>query len=152
MKLVLKLFVLLVLAAGLLSWKLSFWTPPGRTFHVGSWTFGGHEFQVWQRKNEDFSEPFTTALFVRSSTNQIWQIYSLDHQDFCAPTVRLHQKGFDIEVVKEHRYLGTYDLKAGTYLRVGQAAPIHEGTILEPKHWWLANDPTSISNKMRGEI
>src|SRR6266498_840855 len=100
------LLVIGVIAWG--SWEFHFWTAPGRTFHVGSWKFLGFEFQVWQRKNKALTEPFITAMFVRDQTNEVWQAFSIGHQDLYAPRIRLREMDSKVQVLRGSKLLGIF--------------------------------------------
>ena len=121
-----------------LSWKVHFWSHPGKTFHLGNWKFGTYDFQIWQRKNEGFAEPFTTALFVRPTGSRLWKAYSLGHQDFYTPPVKLEHKDSEVEVFYGDKSLGVFDLTTGNYLRAGQLNPIEEGGTDSPEKWWIS--------------
>ncbi len=126
--------VTLLIAAAWGSWKMHFWTPPGRAFAIQNWKMRGYEFQAWQRKNDQVLEPFTTGLFVRKP-GESWQFYQLDFEDIYRPNVILRDSGNEVGVYVGKRLLGTFDLGHGTYRRVGQREPISEGTTENPGNW-----------------
>ncbi|MFO1511319.1 MAG: hypothetical protein U1F83_00130 [Verrucomicrobiota bacterium] len=67
--------------------------------------FGSYEFQVWQRKNPNLLEPFTTALFVRNKANRQWLAFSLGHQNAYSPAISLRPTNSQIAVYHGNSYL-----------------------------------------------
>jgi hypothetical protein len=98
MKSILALLGLAVVSVvSLVVWKLQPWMPAGRAIRLSALTLGGHDFQVWQRKNPDTFEPFATGLFVQDGTND-WRVFLLDFEDTYHPRVSLRREGSGIVV------------------------------------------------------
>lgn len=137
-----KICILTVLMASWLviwiSWKLHFWVVPGQTFHVHTWNFGGYDLEVWQRKAPGWTEGFSTALFVRSTNNRVWEAFTIGHEDGYSPAIRLYNRSSSVEVSLGNKRLGAFNLTQRTYLRSGQTSPIAEGTTDSPSNWWVS--------------
>jgi hypothetical protein len=118
--------------------KLQPWMPAEHAVCHSAVTFEGHDFEVWQRKNDSLCEPFATGLFVREGTND-WRVFLLDFQDTYHPKVALRREGSSIVVFHCGDKLGALDYKANTFTRKSDGAVFQAATIGEkpPGNWWL---------------
>ena len=103
-----------ILVAAVGAWYLRPWIKPGQAHHLGTWQFGDTHFQVWQRKNADLAEAFTTGLFVQKRGGS-WQAYQLDFEDVYKPRIELQPNGSTIAVSRNGTKLGDFDLKTGVF-------------------------------------
>lgn len=118
--LILSVVCALVAVVAFYVWQLHFWIPAGRVFAVGKWNFDGYEFQVWQRKNRYFTEPFADGLFVRRGTNA-WEAFCFDIQDNYLPQIRLTESGGKVQVFRDGENRGEYDTRNQVFKRHGAA-------------------------------
>jgi hypothetical protein len=137
--------VLVVVSVGvvvaMLSWiarSMEPWMPSGRTVQVGAWRFEHYEVQIWQRKNASLTEPFSTAMFVRSAIIKSWRAYTLGFQDCYSPKLVLRGAGSSVDIISGGKKMGRLDLVGGEYFSVGQSQPINEGTTSNPANWWYS--------------
>lgn len=136
-KVILSVSLLGVLAlAAFCLWKLHPWMPAGETVHVRRWKFWNSDFEVWQRKNDIWSEPFSTALFVREGTNHYWDVFSIGHQDCYLPPIELRENNSVIEVFHGRNLLGVYAPSRRGFLRDGAVEVFTEGRTESPADWW----------------
>jgi len=112
----------------------------GQAVPLGSWRFEKFEFQVWQRRTEDFFEPFATGLFVRCGTNS-WQVFCLDIQDRYAPRIELRTNASEVRILRSGRSIGIYDTAHQAFRKGSGGAlvtPMGMGNASEPPGmWWL---------------
>lgn|SRR5215813_3536187 len=122
-------------------WEFRPWMPAGRTVHLHSERIGDYEFQVWQRKNADFSEPFATGLFVRKQSGGQWQAFLVDFEDGYRPNVVLRKEGSTVTVISDDERWGHFDEKQQKVFRRrsdGDHALDPFATVPEPPgDWWL---------------
>jgi len=137
-----RIVALLLLAAfGVFTWLVWMfqpWMPAGRTVHLSTFSLGGHDFQVWQRKNPDTFEPFATGLFVRDGTND-WRVFLLDFEDTYRPRVWLRREDSGIAVFLRGGRLGLLDERATIFTRKSDGA-VFQATAIgrePPGDWWL---------------
>ena len=138
--------ILVVLRVGLVSglvwigWEFHPWMPAGRAVHVCDAHFGDYDFQVWQRKTSEVSEPFATALFVRKR-GEPWKAYLLDIQDAYRPSIDLRKENAGVAVLygKDRRAYFDEDWDVVTlYHYDGGSDPI-DGVVIDsepPDDWW----------------
>src|SRR4051812_7033343 len=91
-------------------WNLHPWMLRNTTVFLGRWVFSGHEVQIWQRKNEDDLEPFSTGFFVRR-TNSNWKAYCIDHQDVFRPKIKCQATKDEILVLEGKTMLARFSLR-----------------------------------------
>jgi hypothetical protein len=96
-----------------------------------------YDFQVWQRKNDSVSEPFTTGLFARQQNGQ-WQVFMLDFEDTYRPSVALRDEGVGVAIFEDDKKLGLFDLKEDVFRRTSDGTSF-PGELLtsEPPGDWL---------------
>jgi|ERR1044071_3114376 hypothetical protein len=139
MKRIVAILVLAVLCViSLVVWKMQPWMPAGRAVRIKSEHFGGYEFEVWQRKNDSFGEPFATGLFVRDGTNA-WRVFLFDFQDMYHPRITLQHEGSTIVVLHGKERLGALDGQAQNFTRKPDGAAFQAAIIgrERPGNWWL---------------
>jgi hypothetical protein len=71
--------------------------PAGHTVHLENVRLGDSDFQIWQRKNENITEPFATALSVHKPGG-VWTAYLLDFEDLYRPKINLRKEGSAVVV------------------------------------------------------
>lgn len=130
--------LVVILIAGWIAWRLHPWMHSGRTVQLGSWQMGGHEFQVWQRKNNDLLEAFATGLFVRTATHDIWQVYCLDFEDIYSPKMELRVIGSQIAVFRSDTKIGDFDTTTTNFKRAIDGATLNAVVVSNdpPSDWW----------------
>ena len=127
-----------VVAVAWIAWKLHPWMRSGDAVELGSWQLAGHDFQVWQRKNNDLLEAFATGLFVRNTTNQ-WQVFCLDFEDVYSPKIELQANGSQVAVLRSGTKVGDFDTTTVTFKRATDGAALNAVVISNapPGDWWL---------------
>ena len=123
-----------------IGWKFQPWMPAGRAVHVGSTQVGDYDFQIWQRKNAGWGEPFATALFVRKRGGH-WNAFLLDFEDTYRPAISLRKEDSGIAVLYGRTKWGHFDESQAVLTRFsnGSSFPI-EATAIDsdpPGTWWL---------------
>jgi hypothetical protein len=130
------IFVALITWIG---WTFQPWMSAGRAVHISSTRLGEYDFQVWQRKNKDLTEPFATGLFARKQGGQ-WRAFLLDFQDSYHPQIFLRKQDSGIAVLYGREKLGFFDERQQTYRRESNGR-LDTGAVLDsepPGNWWLA--------------
>jgi len=117
-KLLVSVGVIICLFLAWIAWRLQPWMQDGKLIQIGSWKYEAYEFQVWQRKNSTFAEPFSTSLYVRHKTNA-WHQYYLNHQDDYSPNISLTKKDLSVLVYRGTKFLGAYNMAETNYAREG---------------------------------
>jgi hypothetical protein len=122
------------------------WMKTDSTIQVNIDTskFGSWEFEIWQRKNSRFLEPFTSALFVRPTNSPSWLAFSLSHQDMFQPQIKLVQFDSIVCVMSDNNQLGYFLLTNGNYYTRGATKPSHEGFTANPRGWWSLSNEYSV--------
>jgi hypothetical protein len=130
------LIVTFVIALLWLGREFQPWMPQGRAVHISSSHYGQYDFQVWQRKNDSITEPFTTGLFARKQNEQ-WKVFLLDFEDTYHPSVTLQEDASGVAVLEDGEKLGTFDFKQEV-LRRGPDGAVLDGITLtsEPPGEW----------------
>lgn len=119
-------------------WKFQPFMPAGRGVHLGSWHVRDQDFQVWQRKNPEFTEPFATGLFVREPSGK-WRAFCLRIEDLYAPRIVFREEDSGIAILRNGTKLGVFDQRAAT-LRLEPDGAALTGGVLDdgpPGNWWL---------------
>jgi hypothetical protein len=112
--------------------------PPGRAVHLSTEHIAEHDFQVWQRKNAGWPEPFATGLFARKNGGH-WKAFLLDFQDNYRSSITLKPDGSGVVVLQDGHKLGLFDENQDVFKRDSDGA-IFEGVVLSsepPGNWWL---------------
>lgn len=137
-------FALLVVFVAVWCSRLTgLWDKPGSSFRIASYN-SDIVMEVWQIKNEEYSDLYATGLFINQSDNK-WIIFCLGFDDFRFPTVAFMKKGNIIIVEKHGTIHGYYDTVNMCYRREGNPEFVQEAQIFgrPPGNWWQSN-PTRI--------
>ena len=119
------------------------WMRPGSTFKIRDAEIGDWTFQIWQRKNESFTEPFATALFARPKKGTQWKAFTLSHQDRFSPSVKLIGSNAVVLIINGNVSAAEFHLANGRYFRKGQTNFINEGVSDDPQLWWTGSANTN---------
>jgi|SRR5438445_1303242 len=133
------LVVIVLVGLAWTAWEFQPWMPVGHAVHLESTRLGDSDFQIWQRKSGNVSEPFATALFVRRPGGP-WTAYLLDFEDLYRPRINLRKEDSAV-VVFYGNYRRAYFDEDQQILRRdsdGQSLIIH-GVVIDsepPGDWW----------------
>jgi hypothetical protein len=131
--------VIVLVALAWAAWKFQPWMPEGHAVRLESTRLGDSDFQIWQRKNGNVSEPFATALFVRKPGGP-WTAYLLGFEDVYRPEINLRREGPTVGVFYgNHRWAG-FDQERQVLTREsdGRSLVTH-GVLIDsdpPGDWW----------------
>jgi hypothetical protein len=122
-------------------WVFQPWMPAGRAVHLSTEHIGDYDFQVWQRKNALFGEPFATGLFARKQGGP-WKVFLLDFQDNYRSLIILRRQGSGVAVLQDKRKLGLFDETQEVFMRDYSGGDVRKdmGDVLNsepPANWWL---------------
>lgn len=142
MKTFLVCFVILILSGMIwASWKIHFWTQEGKIFFNSRWKIASYDFEIWQRKNKSYFEPFETALFVKPDKTNEWQAFSIDFQDIYSPKIELTDQGAMIEIFRDGKQFGFLIKSNCLFWRVNQETPIFHDSTQYPSNWLKGVSP-----------
>ena len=144
-KLIGLLSVIVLVALIWIGWTFQPWMPAGRAVHISSEHIGDYDFQVWQRKNDIATEPFSTGLFARKQGGQ-WRAYLLDFQDNYRPPIALRREDSGVAVLYGREKLGFFDESEQTYKKESNGR-LDTGVVIdsEPPSCWLLGPETDAS-------
>jgi hypothetical protein len=97
-------------------WKFQPWMPEGKAKRISSTRLGDYDFQTWQTKNSEVTEPFTTWLFARKQGHK-WMPFMLDFEDTYRPSISLRKEGSGILILRGSTKLGVFDEMQQTFTR-----------------------------------
>jgi len=120
-----------------IGWTFQPWMPAGRAVHLSSAHLGDYDFQVWQRKNDSPTEPFSTGLFARKQGGP-WRAFLLDFQDSYHLRVVLRKEDSGVSVLYGSEKQGFFDEGKQTYTKESNGR-LETGDVLdsEPPGNWL---------------
>ena len=117
--------------------------PAGTVVKLSSFQARGYDLQVWQRKNEHWTEPFATVVFVRHDTNSVWDTYTLDIQDVYKPAIQFQTDGTNIQISVAHKLMAHLDIHSGNVTYADSTPHASEGPAISPINWWTTPLPTA---------
>src|SRR5689334_6842229 len=88
---------------GYLLFRLEPAMPAGTVVKLSAFQAGAYDLQVWQRKNENWAEPFATVVFLRHKTNSTWNTYTLGIQDLYKPAIQFQTDGTNVQISVAHK-------------------------------------------------
>ena len=115
--------------------------PEGTVLKLSAFQSGSYDFQIWQRKRGSWSEPFSTAMFVRHQTNAIWDAYTLGIQDLYKPAIRFKTNASEVTILDDHKPIAHFDIHTGLMTYADSTPHPNEGTTQNPGDWWASPLP-----------
>jgi hypothetical protein len=95
------------------AWKLQPLMRPGTTVFLVETNAGGFQMQIWQRKNTEILEPFSTKLLVKRDDRR-W-VYSIDHQDVYKPPLTFATLGKQLVIRDGSKPVAYFDIETGFF-------------------------------------